>query len=106
MVGDFVSSGTAIAPPLVVLILFAVATALVRRTDRWGAAASIVLVLLSVLMIVGSLGEATAPPTPDVPRAVQLFSGASGTAFGVLIAGLAIGALFERRTGSERADSA
>lgn len=96
MVHDFVTSGTAMAPPLIVLILLVVVAALVRRTDRWGTAACVALVLLGALMLVGSLGEGVAPRTPDVPHAVQRLSGAWGTAAGLLLTSLAITSLLER----------
>lgn len=75
MLADFASSGTALAPPLAFLILFSASSLLIRRRDRWGTIACVVLIALSALMVVGSLGEASAGRTADVPRAVQVFSG-------------------------------
>lgn len=101
MLADFVSSGTALAPPLAVLVLLVAASLVVRRRDRWGAVACVVLVVLSVLMVVGSLGEAFAAPTADVPRAVQVFSGVWGTIAGGLLAVLGMRALLGRRPESQ-----
>ena len=96
MLADFVSSGTALAPPLFILVVFAVAALQVRRTDLWGSVACVVIIALSALMIVASLGEAMAGHTPDVPRAVQVISGASGTVAGALLALLSLGSLRQR----------
>jgi hypothetical protein len=94
---EFLSSGTALAPPLLVLVILALVAACVRRGDRWGTIACWALVPLSALMIVGSLGEALASPTDDVPRAVQVLDGVWGCVAGVVLAVLAIASLRERR---------
>lgn len=88
---EFFSRGTALAPPFVPLLLFAIFVPLARRTDRWGTAAVIGTLLLSVVFIVGSLGEAFAEPTPDVPRAALVTIGVVGTLISgmVLVTGLA-----------------
>jgi hypothetical protein len=96
MVHDFVTSGTAMSPPLIVLMLLVAAAASVRRADRRGTVACLALVLLGALMIVGSVGEAVAPRTPDVPHEVQLFSGAWGATAGLVLASLAITSMSER----------
>jgi hypothetical protein len=90
MLADFASSGTALAPPLAFLILLAGSSLLIRRRDRWGSIACVVLIALSAFMVVGSLGEALAGRTADVPRGVQLFSGAWGIVAGGLLAVLCI----------------
>jgi hypothetical protein len=65
--------------------------ALLARSRRWwGTAAVTGLCVVAVLTLVGSLGEALAPPPPDVPRAVLAASGAVGAA--VSLALLAAGA--------------
>lgn len=90
MLADFAGSGTALAPPLAFLVLFAVASLVIRRSDVWGTVACVVLIAISASILVGSLGEAFAGRTPDVPRAVQVFSGVWGTAAGGLLAVLCI----------------
>lgn len=97
MIEDFVSSGTALAPPLPFLVLFVLASLVIRRRDRWATVACVVLIVLSLLMIVASLGEALAPPTPDVPRAVLLFSGGWGAVVGGLLVLLCIQSLYVGR---------
>ncbi len=97
MLSDFVSSGTATAPPLFILVIFGVVAFAVGRRDRWGTVALLVLLVLAVLMAVGSLGEALAAVTPDVPRAVQYLSGAFGVLAALLLFVLGAGALWERR---------
>lgn len=97
IVGDFVTSGTATAPPLFILVIFGVVGFAVARRDRWGTAALVVLLLLSVLMAVGSIGEAVAPATPEVPRLAQLASGAFGGLAGAVLLALSVAALLERR---------
>jgi uncharacterized membrane protein HdeD (DUF308 family) len=60
--------------------------ALLARSRRWwGSIAVVVLCLLGALLIFGGLGEAFAPPTPYVPRAVLI---AAGVVYGGL--GLAL----------------
>jgi hypothetical protein len=63
-----------------------------------GTLACWILVPLSALMIVGSLGEALASPTDDVPRAVQVLDGVWGCVAGVVLVVLAVASLRERRT--------
>ena len=58
--------------------------------------------MLAVLTIVGSLGEAFARATPDVPRAVQAFSGALGCVEAAALGALAIASLRERRIARRR----
>lgn len=97
MLADFASSGTALAPPLAFLVLLVVAALVIRRRGAWGTIARFVLVGLSALMIVASLGEAFAGPTPDVPRAVQVFSGVWGTVAGGLLMVLCIRSIITGR---------
>ena len=89
--GEFVARGTATAPPLPLLAVVAALALLARSRRWWGTAAVAGLCLVAGLTLVGSLGEALAPPTPDVPRAVLVASGAVGAA--VSLALLAAGAL-------------
>jgi hypothetical protein len=86
IIQELVTSGTATAPPLPVLIVFGVVAWAVRRGDRWGVAARMLLIPLTLLMAVGAIGEAAAPATPDVPRLVQLGNGV----FGLVAAGLLV----------------
>jgi cellobiose-specific phosphotransferase system component IIC len=93
MLSDFLKSGTALAPPLAILILLGVSAVLVRRRDAWGTVGSAVVAALSVLMVAGSLGEAFAKATPDVAQAVQAF----GCAAALMLAILAVASIRERR---------
>lgn len=102
MLADFVRSGTALAPPLPFLVLFVLVSVLVRRPDRWGTGARFVLLALSAVMIMASLGEAFAAPTPDVPRAVQVFSGVWGSAAGGLLLVLCVGSIVSGRSAASR----
>jgi hypothetical protein len=104
MLADFASSGTALAPPAAFLVLLVVAALLVRRSGVWGTVACVALIVLSVLMIGGSLGEAFAGSTPDVPRAVQVISGVWGTVAGGLLITLCVQSIVaDRRAPSGRA---
>jgi hypothetical protein len=104
MLSDFLQSGTALAPPLVVLIIFGLSALLVRRRDAWGSAGCALVALLAVLMAAGSLGEAFARATPDVPRAVQVCSGAFGCTAALVLATLAVASLRERRAARRQPD--
>lgn len=94
---EFLSRGTALAPPLAPLVLFAVFTALTMRRDVWGAVGIVGVMLLSLLFIVGSLGEAFAGPTPDVPRAALITSGVVGAFLSLVVLFAAIATFRERK---------
>jgi hypothetical protein len=76
---EFVTRGTVFAPPLFpIMILLVVFVSLVPSRSRWGTVGVVGLCLLAVLTSIGSFGEAFAPATPDVPRAVLVVSGVVG----------------------------
>ena len=75
---EFTTRGTAVAPPLVPMAVFAAGIALAARRDRWTTVGVVVVCLMCTLFVVGSLGELFAEPTDDVPRAVLVASGALG----------------------------
>ena len=89
--GDLVIRGTAASPPLFLMLVLAVFAILVRRPGRWGTLAAIRICLLSVLTFAVSLGQALATPTPDVPKAVLVASGAVGglLSLALLLSGVA-----------------
>lgn len=82
---EFVTGGTATSIPVVPWTALAVFALLARSRRWWGTAAVAGLCLLAVLFFIGGMGEAFAPPTPHVPRAVLL---ASGAAYALLAAAL------------------
>lgn len=100
---EFLSRGTALAPPLGPLLLFAAFAALARRADRWGTAAIVGAMLLSIVFIVGSLGEAFAEPTRDVPRVVLITSGIVGSLLSAFV--LVTGAAALRGNAAEKEPS-
>lgn len=105
IVQDLLTSGTATAPPLPVLIVFGVVAWAVGRGDRWGVAARILVLPLALLMAVGAIGEAAAPATPDVPRLVQLGNGVFGLVAAAVLVVLAVVSL-THRSAPERVESA
>lgn len=76
--GEFLSRGTALSPPLSVMVALVVFTLLASSRRWWGTIGVVGLCLLAVATFVGSMGEAFAPSTPDVPRAVLILSGVLG----------------------------
>jgi len=75
---EFLSRGTALSPPswlMVALVMFAL---LARSSRWWGTLGVVGLCPLAVVTFIGSLGEAFAPATPDVPRAVLVSCGVLG----------------------------
>jgi len=76
--GEFLSRGTALSPPLSVMVALAVFILLASSRRWWGTLGVVGLCLLAVLTFVGAMGEAFAPATPDVPRAVLVLSGVLG----------------------------
>jgi hypothetical protein len=83
--GELVANGTVTSLPLFPWIALTVFALLARSRRWWGTIAVVVLCLLGALFIFGGLGEAFAPPTPFVPRAVLV---AAGVVYGGL--GLAL----------------
>ena len=94
---EFVARGTATAPPLPLLVVVAGLALLARSRRWWGTAAVAGLCVVAVLTLVGSLGEALAPPTPDVPRAVLVASGAVGAAVSLALLAAGVLELRDRR---------
>jgi hypothetical protein len=94
--GEFLNRGTALAPPLFVMVAFVVFVVLVPNQRWWGVLGVVGLCLLAVLTVVGSLGEALAPSTPDVPRAVLVASGILGVVLGPLLLFFGIAELRDR----------
>jgi hypothetical protein len=72
---EALTRGTALSPPLPLLLAFGAALWLATRRHRGYVVGCVVLVLLSAVFLVGGLGEAMAPATADVPRAALLVSG-------------------------------
>lgn len=95
---EFLTRGTALASPLIPLLLFALCTFGARRDDRWALIATIGAVLLAVVFVIGSLGEAFASATPDVPRAALLASGAIGAVLSLTVIATGLAHLRERRS--------
>ncbi len=94
---EFASRGTALSAPPLPLAVLAVAALLVARAPRPGAVAGAVLIaLLGIVFTVGSLGEAVAAATPDVPKAVLVANGVIGTAIGAALVAGALGVLTGR----------
>ena len=73
---EFLTRGTALSAPLGPLLVLALAVLLASRRGRAGGVGTGLLVLLGVAFVVGGLGEALAPDSADVPRAVLVTSGA------------------------------
>ena len=85
---EFASRGTAISPPPLPLAVLAVAAGLALRPRGGGHGGRGAAVVIGVLFAIGSLGEATAPATPDVGTAVLVGSGIAGVAIALaLVAG-------------------
>ncbi len=76
--GEFLSRGTVFSPPLALMVALVVFALLAPSRRWWGTLGVVGLCLLAVITLVGSLGEAFAPSTPDVPRAALVASGVVG----------------------------
>ncbi len=90
MIQQFVSNGTALAPPLVLMIALAVVGLVAGRDDRWGLAGAVLMIPIGALLVMGSVGEFLAAASPDVPRAVQLGIGPLDVALSALLLVLAV----------------
>ncbi len=73
--GELVANGTVTSLPLFPWIALTVFALLARGRRLWGTLAVVVLCLLGALFVFGGLGEAFAPSTPYVPRAVLVAAG-------------------------------
>ena len=73
--GELVANGTVTSLPLYPWIALTVFALLARSQRWWESIAVVVLCLLGALFIFGGLGEAFAPSTPYVPRAVLIAAG-------------------------------
>lgn len=73
--GEFVTGGTATSFPAFPWIALGVFALLARSRRWWGTLGVVGLCLLGPLFVIGGMGEAFAPATPHVPRAVLLTAG-------------------------------
>jgi hypothetical protein len=73
--GELVANGTVTSLPLFPWIALTVFALLARSRRWWGSIAVVVLCLPGALFVFGGLGEAFAPSTPYVPRAVLIAAG-------------------------------
>ena len=89
--GELVANGTVTSLPLFPWIALTVFALLARSRRWWGTIAVVVLCLLGTLFIFGGLGEAFAPPTPFVPRAVLVAAGVvyGGLGLALVLSGIA-----------------
>ncbi|CAN5739426.1 hypothetical protein BH20ACT12_BH20ACT12_08400 [soil metagenome] len=89
--GELVANGTVTSLPLGPWIALTVFALLARSRRWWGTIAVVVLCLLGALFIFGGLGEAFAPSTPYVPRAVLIAAGVvyGGLGLALMLSGLA-----------------
>ena len=90
-VGDLITEGTVTSLPLFPWIALTVFASLARSRRWWGTLAVVVLCLLGALFVFGGLGEAFAPPTPYVPRAVLIAAGVvyGGLGLALVLSGIA-----------------
>ncbi len=89
--GELVANGTVTSLPLYPWIALTVSALLARSRRWWGTLAVVVLCLLGALFIFGGLGEAFAPSTPYVPRAVLIAAGVvyGGLGLALVVSGIA-----------------
>ena len=89
--GELVAKGTVTSLPLYPWIALTVFALLARSRRWWGSIAVVVLCLLGALFIFGGLGEAFAPPTLYVPRAVLIAAGVvyGGLGLALMLSGVA-----------------
>lgn len=94
-VGDFFQ-GTATSIPLVPWLALGVFTLLATSRRWWGTIGVVGLCLLGVVFIFGGMGEAFAPPTPHVSRAVLVAAGAIYIVLGLSLPLSGIAELIDR----------
>ena len=79
IVAEALTRGTALSPPLPLVLVLAGALWLATRRHAGYGLGCTLLVLLSMAFIICGLGEAMVPVTQDVPRAALVLSGAVST---------------------------
>jgi hypothetical protein len=89
--------GTALSAPLLPVAVLIVSLVLVDAGGRWATAGLAVYSLVGVGFGVGGLGEALAPATPDVPKAVLVSSGVISVVIATTMVVLALSAFRQRR---------
>ena len=94
---DVINNGTALAPPLVLIVVLAFLTLGVHRSGWIQLLSGILLAVIALVMTVGAAGELIAPASPDVPRAVQLIGGAVNAALAAALLATTVGWLVARR---------
>lgn len=94
--GELVANGTVTSLPLGPWIALTVFALLARSRRWWGSIAVVVLCLLGALFIFGGLGEAFAPATPYVPRAVLVAAGVVYGGLGLTLLLSSIAELIDR----------
>ena len=93
---ELVANGTVTSLPLYPWIALTVFALLARSRRWWGTIAVVALCLLGALFIFGGLGEAFAPSTPYVPRAVLIAAGVVYGGLGLALVLSGIADLFDR----------
>lgn len=93
---EFPANGTALAPPLFLVLLLVLIAVAVQAKGVWGTVGTALLVPVAAIMVVGAAGELVAAPTPDVPSAVRVFGGVLDTLLSLVLLVLAVSALVER----------
>jgi hypothetical protein len=88
--GELVANGTVTSLPLGPWVALTVFALLARSRRWWGTLAVVALCLLGALFIFGGLGEAFAPSTLYVPRAVLIAAGVvyGGLGLSLLLSGI------------------
>jgi hypothetical protein len=80
-------------------VAFVVALVFAVRDGIVGVVGTVVLMLVSLLFVIGGLGEAFAAPTADVPRAALVLSGFVAVALGVAVIVAAIARFRDQTVG-------
>lgn len=100
--GELFINGTLTSLPLGPWIALVVFALLSRSRHWWGTLAVLVLCFLGALFVFGGLGEAFAPSTPYVPRAVLVAAGVVYILLGLSLLLSGIADLIDRARAARR----
>ncbi|MEO6827153.1 MAG: hypothetical protein ABI255_07220 [Microbacteriaceae bacterium] len=89
---DFISHGTALSPPMFLIVVLAVLTLGVRLRGWVQLISGILLAVLSLAMTIGAAGELLSPTSADVPWVIQFVGSAINAVLAVAL--LAITAMW------------
>ena len=93
---DFILYGTRISPPVMPMLVVAIAGLLALKRSNWGIAATLVVMAFSALVSIAGAGEPAGLPPHNIPRALLRVLGTVGAYAPLLMIALGAAELARR----------